>query len=119
MSSYTKNYGLEKPEIDDKYSDFMPGIYGDNLDKLDEAFGGAKISFVTSDDYSVLETHDSKTLYFVSDDGKVEMYLGDVKLSGGESAPSSAALVCAAGGIAAVGVAENTSSDIGDITIGG
>ena len=115
----TTNYKFKKPAAEDYYSDFIPGIYGDNLDKLDEAFGGARISFVTSDDYSALETHDSKTLYFVSNDGKVEMYLGDVKLSGGDSAPSSVALVCAAGGIAMVGVAENTSSDIGDITIGG
>ena len=66
------------------------------------------------------EIKSSNTVYYVVDSkGTVTQYLGDVKLSGGESAPSSAALVCAAGGIAAVGVAENTSSDIGDITIGG
>lgn len=112
----TPNYGYNKPAQNEYYD---VNKFNSNADIADEILDGAKISFVTSDDYSALETHDSKTLYFVSNDGKVEMYLGDVKLSGGESAPSSAALVCAAGGIAMVGVAENTSSDIGDITIGG
>ncbi|WP_303820972.1 hypothetical protein [Ruminococcus flavefaciens] len=33
----TDNYGLKKPESDDKYGDFVPGVFSDNMDIIDSA----------------------------------------------------------------------------------
>jgi hypothetical protein len=79
----TTNYGLKKPEKDDYYSDFIPEIFGNNMDTLDTILGGAKVSFLTAEDYDNLSAHPEKTVYFVTDNGSVTVYLGDVKLSGG------------------------------------
>jgi hypothetical protein len=39
MATKTKFLELEKPELLDAYSEFIPGIFGSNMDKLDEAIG--------------------------------------------------------------------------------
>lgn len=39
MATKTKFLELEKPELLDAYSDFVPDIFGDNMDKIDAAIG--------------------------------------------------------------------------------
>ena len=39
MATKTKFLELTKPERLDLYSDFMPDIFGDNMDKIDDAIG--------------------------------------------------------------------------------
>lgn len=39
MATKTKFLELTKPELLDAYSDFVPDIFGDNMDKIDAAIG--------------------------------------------------------------------------------
>lgn len=49
--------------------------------------GGASIEIISKAEYDSIE-HDSKTIYYVQEDGKVVQYLGDVKLTSGAIAGS-------------------------------
>lgn len=56
----------------------------DALDKLKDSLKDyeVKSKIMTPEEYESTQPHDPNTLYYVVDDGKVEQYLGDVKLGG-------------------------------------
>lgn len=86
----TQNYGLEKPESGDFYD---VSVFSRNMDIIDKALGGLKVSFMTPDEYEAAQPHDPNTLYYVVDDGKVSQYLGDAALGGGSSSFSAVGII--------------------------
>lgn len=125
----TDSYGLRKPESSDLYGDFIPEIFGEDMDILDlalqnidqqflfqqdsitnlfQSFGGMSLALITREQYDALETHSAVTLYNVTDGSKITQYLGDTELKSGTVTLGSA--VPAASGVtsSAVGSAEAT-----------
>ena len=89
----TDNYGFNLPE----YTDFFDvDLLNENMKRLDvllkkitDNAGGFSFSYISKSDYDALTEKGEKTLYFVENNGKIEMYLGEIKLSGGGNAPVS------------------------------
>ena len=69
----TENYGLKKPEANDIYGDFVPGVFAENMDKISAAFGGVKLCKITQSEFDALETKDEDTLYIVMPDPEVSV----------------------------------------------
>ena len=101
----TENYGLKKPEANDIYGDFVPGIFAENMDKISAAFGGMKLRKLTQTEYDALSVKDPDTLYTVTDGSKVTQYLGETELKSGSVTAGIAS-------IAAVGTSESAQGEI-------
>ena len=80
----TENLKLNLYETTDK---FTLDVYNDNFRQLDSASGGFSFAFISKSDYDALTEKGTKTLYFVENNGKIEMYLGEIKLSGSGNVP--------------------------------
>lgn len=116
MAAQTENLNLTKPDGTDPV-DIAP-ING-NMDIIDGAYGGIMGRFggmsfrrLSRAEYDALTVKDSGTAYFTTDiKGKVELFVGEANIGGGNGEPLNAAILLSRSGAALSADAEAVTPD--------